>query len=104
MKLRELQKIITKGDKTFTQIEASPAGYIYEVSDSEVPTLYYEVFKRVERPDFDFDTKKKIEGQNYIVYPSSSKFGYGAKCIIRNTNKESLKAAHQYFKTLKEND
>lgn len=87
--MKELEKeFIGRGEVKgfkFKQLEATPYGYIYEVSsDGENP--YYEVFKRKENTQFDC-----------ISYPRSSSFGKWAWSVA------TIEKAKNYLTIFEEN-
>ena len=70
--MKELEPIIKKGTKTFSQIVRSTRAYIYKVTDTETEHIYYEVFERR------FNRRFKC-----ISYPTDKAFGKWAWCISK---------------------
>jgi hypothetical protein len=70
--MKELDMIIKKGTKSFSQIESSTRAYIYRVTDTETDHVYYEVFERR------FNRRFKC-----ISYPTDKAFGKWAWCISK---------------------
>lgn len=80
--IRLLEEVFTKGDKTYTQVNRTELGYMYEVTDSYLDHTYYEVFKKRVANDYDFDTKTTLDTE-HEVYPANEAFGNWAWCISR---------------------
>ncbi len=73
--MKELDMIIKKGTKSFSQIEISKRAYIYKITDNHTDHIYYEVFERRANRRF-----------SCISYPTDKAFGKWAWCISKGEN------------------
>ena len=90
--IKELDKIIIKGTKTYTQIGINDIAYLYEIKDSETDHIYYEVFERRVMKGRILPSGSFLSER--IAYPSASDFGLWAWCISRGSDhKTALKCA-----------
>ncbi|MEM9076285.1 MAG: hypothetical protein AAGC43_04560 [Bacteroidota bacterium] len=72
-----LQKVFTKGDKIYKQVDSKETAYIYQVEDKETNQSYFEVFTRKTQQAYDFEAKEPLD---HLVerYPHNEAFGYWA--------------------------
>lgn len=97
--IKELPKTFTKGEKTFNRVFFSENAYMYEVVDTHIDHVYYEVFRRKTQFGYDFETKQKTD-ELVVRYPTNEAFGYWAWCVSRGVD---LLAAFEEAKTIYEN-
>lgn len=77
--MKELEKVFSRKNKTYTQLFFNDKGYLYMVSDNDGDT-YYEVFEKkiVDRIDF---ITKTLTGEQKVKYPKDNDFGKWAWCV-----------------------